>query len=103
MNRPRPFTAPCFWQIEAMRRIEIPEDMRKKQGWQPLGGADSPTKRAIFGLNSARLYQYNVAQAQGPAFAADKLAAIKEEYRRQGSERSNAYYGYIAKARPLEV
>ena len=85
------------WQIEAMRRIEIPEDMRKKQGWQPLGGPDSPTKRAIFGLNSARLYKYNVGQAQGPAFAADKLTTIKEEYARQGIERSNAYYGYIAR------
>ena len=85
------------WQIEAMRRIEIPEDMRKKQGWQPLGGPDSATKRAIFGLNSARLYKYDVSQAQGPAFAPDKLAVIKDEYARQGVERSNAYYGYIAK------
>ena len=86
------------WQIEAMRRIEIPDDMLKKNRWQPLGGPDSATKRAIFGLNSARLYRYNIGQAQGPAFGADKLTAIQQEYRRQGIERSNAYYGYIAKA-----
>jgi predicted TIM-barrel fold metal-dependent hydrolase len=85
------------WQIEAMRRIEIPDDMLKKHRWQPLGGPDSPTKQAIFGLNSARLYNYNVSQAQGPAFAGDKLAAIKQEHAGQGIERSNAYYGRIAK------
>ena len=85
------------WQIEAMRRIEIPDDMLKKNRWQPLGGPDSPTKRAIFGLNSARLYRYNMGQAHGPAFGADKLVAIQQEYRRQGFEPSNAYYGYIAK------
>ena len=61
------------------------------------GGPDSATKRAIFGLNSARLYNYNVGQARGPAFAADKLASIKQEYARQGIDRSNAYYGRIAK------
>ena len=88
------------WQIEAMRRIEIPDDMRKRHGWQPLGGPDSLTKRAIFGLNSARLYGYNINEAHGPAFGGDKLAVIQEEYRRQGMQRSNAYYGYVAKAQP---
>ena len=87
------------WQIEAMRRIEIPDDMLKTHKWKPLGGPNSPTKQAIFGLNSARLYNYNAGQAQGPAFAADKLAAIKREYQQQGIERTNAYYGYIAKTR----
>ena len=28
------------WQIEAMRRLEIPEDMQKKHGFTPLGAAD---------------------------------------------------------------
>ena len=27
------------WQIESLRRLEIPEDMQKKHGFQPLGGA----------------------------------------------------------------
>ena len=48
------------WQIEAMRRLEIPEDMQKKHGFPPLGAADGPVKRAIFGENSARLYQYDL-------------------------------------------
>ena len=29
--------APPQWQIEAMRRLEIPEDMQKQYGFQPLG------------------------------------------------------------------
>ena len=45
------------WQIEAFRRIEIPEDLRKKFGYAPLGRADSAVKKAIFGQNAARLYR----------------------------------------------
>jgi uncharacterized protein len=44
------------WQIEAMRRIEIPAEMQKQYGDQGLGPADGPVKTAIFGGNSARLY-----------------------------------------------
>ena len=28
------------WQIEALRRLEIPEDLQKKYGLAPLGPAD---------------------------------------------------------------
>src|SRR5678815_3734161 len=44
------------WQIEALRRIEIPEDMQKKHGFAPLGAADGMVKSAIFAGNSAQLY-----------------------------------------------
>jgi hypothetical protein len=44
------------WQIEAMRRLEIPEDMRERYAFASLGPADGPVKNAIFGLNSARMY-----------------------------------------------
>ena len=40
------------WQIEALRRLEIPEDMQKKHGFAPLGPADGPVKRAIFSSSS---------------------------------------------------
>ena len=30
------------WQIEAMRRLEIPEDMQKKHGFKPLGAGGRP-------------------------------------------------------------
>ena len=32
------------WQIEGLRRLEIPEDMQKKYGFKPLGPADGPIK-----------------------------------------------------------
>ena len=48
------------WQIEAMRRLEIPVDMQKKYGFAPLGDANGAIKQAIFGLNSARLYRLNL-------------------------------------------
>jgi predicted TIM-barrel fold metal-dependent hydrolase len=48
------------WQIEAFRRIEIPEDLRKKFGYEPLGPADGSVKTAILGKNAARLYRVKV-------------------------------------------
>ncbi len=44
------------WQIEALRRFEIPEALQRQYGFTPLGAADGPVKRKIFGENSARLY-----------------------------------------------
>lgn len=88
------------WQIEAMRRLEIPEDMMKSKGWKiPLGGPNSEVKQKIFGLNSTHLYNLDLKLSQGPAFTADKLTAIKEEYLRLGGDtgRSNLAYGYVAK------
>ena len=52
------------WQIEAFRRLEIPEDMQKNNQFAPLGAADGPVKRAILGGNSARLYRVDVKSAQ---------------------------------------
>ena len=86
------------WQIEALRRLEIPEDIMKKQGWKiALGGPNSEVKQKIFGLNSAHLYNLQIQLAQGPAFGADKIAAIRKEYDAMGGERSNTYYGYVAR------
>ena len=82
-------------QIEALRRLEIPEDMQKRYGFQPLGPADGPIKSAIFGGNNARLYSY-----QPPARAelgSDKLAVYKELYERHGAGRTNLAYGFVSK------
>ena len=43
------------WQIEALWRFQIPEDMRQLYGY-PRAHA-TPIKRKILGLNSARLYR----------------------------------------------
>jgi predicted TIM-barrel fold metal-dependent hydrolase len=85
------------WQIEAMRRIEIPEDMQKKYGFAPLGGPDSAVKQMIFGTNAARLYglKLKAAEAPMPAYSADRLAELKREYEDTAKEPSNLRYGYV--------
>jgi len=82
------------WQIEAMRRIEIPADMQQKHGFAPLGAADGLVKTAFFSGNSARLYRIDARAAQG-AITGDKIAAIKAEYVAMGGARTNTRYGYI--------
>jgi hypothetical protein len=82
------------WQIEALRRLEIPEDMQKKHNFAPLGPANGLVKSAIFGGNSARLYNVNVQAAQG-ALSTDKIAAIRAEYVANGGLRSNTRWGYV--------
>ena len=83
------------WQIEALRRLEIPPDMQKKHGFKSLGPADGPVKNTIFGGNNARLYNYK------PQLRAelenDKLAQYKEIYARHGAGRTNLAYGYVLK------
>ena len=83
------------WQIEALRRLEIPEDMQKKYGYQPLGPANGPVKTAIFGGNNARLYR--VTPKQQAEVLTDRIAQAKETYEKMGTDRSNLAYGYIAK------
>ena len=87
------------WQIEAFRRIEIPEDMQKKFGFAPLGGDDSGIKRKIFGLNTARLHGIDPANLgkHNVNLKDDKLQVAKEAYLKDGAERSNAFYGFIDK------
>jgi hypothetical protein len=87
------------WQIEAMRRLEIPEDMQKKHGFAPLGPADGPVKNQIFGYNSTRLYQLNLRTEYQP-LSLDTFAQIKKEYHLAGrldELRDNVAYGFIAK------
>ena len=89
------------WQIEAMRRLEIPEDMRKKYGFPALGGPNSATKQLIFGGNSARLYSLNLRAAENkpmPAYSEDRLAKVKTEYEQAAREPSNRRYGYVRTA-----
>jgi uncharacterized protein len=82
------------WQIEGLRRLEIPEDMQKQHGFAPLGPADGPVKTAIFGENVAKLYGYDRHAELGRP---DRLAELKKEYERLGADRSNLRYGYVAK------
>ena len=80
------------WQIEALRRLEIPEDMQKKYGFQPLGAATGPVKTAVFSGNNMRLYGLAKRTDLG-----DRFAAMKAEYLENGAARSNLRYGYVRK------
>jgi uncharacterized protein len=81
------------WQIEGLRRLEIPDDMQSRYGFAPLGAADGPVKTAIFSGNSARLYA--VKPDQHAALGDDRFAALKATYEQAGPARSNLRYGYI--------
>ena len=83
------------WQIEALRRMEIPEEIQKKYGLAPMGPADGPVKTAILGGNNARLYGYTP-KMMG-ALQTDKVAYYKALYEKHGSERTNLAYGYVNK------
>lgn len=84
------------WQIEGLRRLEIPEDMQRAHGYAPLGAADGPVKTAVFGGNNARLYGVAVPQAQA-AVAADRFAEIKADYVAAGAAPSNRRYGFVTR------
>jgi hypothetical protein len=85
------------WQIEAMRRLEVPDDIMKKMGWKKkLGAPDSKIKNMIFGGNSARLYGYNP-RAEYEQLTHDQLAQMKQMYEEEGVERNNVAYGFVHK------
>jgi uncharacterized protein len=81
------------WQIEALRRLEIPAELQRKYSLKPLGAADGPVKTAIFGDNNARLY--GVRPTVRVALQSDSLAHYKALYDRHGAGRANLAYGYV--------
>ena len=84
------------WQIEGLRRLEIPAQMQEKYGFAPLGAADGPVKTAIFGGNSARLYGYT--PQQRAALDSDPVALARAEYDWHGEGRTNLRYGFMQRA-----
>jgi hypothetical protein len=100
------------WQIDAMWRFRIPEDLRKKDGYPEL---TPHAKRKILGLNSAKLYGINPKQQfktvpadyekrmpadlrkimELPASTGDNMTKIKEQYAVLGVEPSNTRYGWV--------
>jgi hypothetical protein len=66
--------------------------MRRRYGFPELGPADGPTKRMIFGENSAKMYKYDIKKA---GLETDGVAAVKAAYLRNGADPSNLRYGYV--------
>ena len=86
------------WQIEAMRRLEIPEDMQKKYGFPALGDANSATKQMIFGTNAARLYRLKLRAAEARRCRPIPRIGWQSsrcEYELAAKEPSNLRYGYV--------
>jgi predicted TIM-barrel fold metal-dependent hydrolase len=84
------------WQIEAFRRLEIPEDMQRKHGFAPLGPADGVVKGAILGYNGARHYHLDL-RAAANEMRQDGIAKRRAAYLDNGGGPSNAAYGYVVK------
>ena len=70
-------------------------------GFAPLGDANSATKQLIFGGNATKFYKIRLKAADNtrmPAFSADRLAALKNEYALAAEGPSNLRYGYVRAA-----
>jgi predicted TIM-barrel fold metal-dependent hydrolase len=77
-------------QIERMRRLKMPDELRKKYGYADL---TDEVKNQILGLNAAKLFGIDV-KAKRQAIKADKLALLREEYRKNPTP-SNTQYGWV--------
>ena len=86
------------WQIEALRRLEIPNDLQKKFGYQPLGPSNGKIKRHILWDNGAKFYGLKKERAYRRRVPADALDEIKAQYKKTGIGRSNTAYGYVSRA-----
>jgi uncharacterized protein len=104
------------WQIDAMWRFQIPEEMQKKYGYPEF---TEDAKRKILGLNSARLYGIDVPRnfaarfkpvpadyaskmtddlkrfMEMPGYTADNLARAKERYVASGAAPDHTRYGWV--------
>ena len=108
------------WQIDALWRFQIPDEMRKRWAYPELTEA---AKRKILGLNSARLYGLSGADAvprgvyrpvpktfeslipdslkklmEFPGFAADNISRTRKEYLAMGAAPSHTRYGWVRRA-----
>ena len=89
------------WQIEALRRLEIPDDMRKKHGFASLGGATGHIKNEIFGYTSARLFGISVShrlhRAEYGPLPPEMFGEIQESYQLAGGLIPGSANGFIPK------
>jgi hypothetical protein len=80
------------WQIEAFRRLEMPEDLQRRFGWKPL---TDDVKRQIFGLNAARVYGVDPEAKRNP-MPSDYLEKLRKTYKQsQLIAPSNTQYGWV--------
>jgi predicted TIM-barrel fold metal-dependent hydrolase len=87
------------WQIEAFRRMEIPDDMQQAHGFAALGEANGTVKTAILGTNGAKIYGIQLPTQHADAgWHGDRLAVLRTGYLDRGRQPSNLAYGYVRRA-----
>ncbi|HEY7099145.1 MAG TPA: amidohydrolase family protein [Terriglobales bacterium] len=80
------------WQIEAFRRLEMPDDLMKRFGFKPLS---SDVKRQVFGMNAARVYGVDPAEKRNP-LPNDYIDKLRRLYKSSDNAvPSNTQYGWI--------
>jgi uncharacterized protein len=80
------------WQIEAFRRLEMPDQLMKRFGWKPL---TDDVKRHIFGLNAARVYGVDPEAKRNP-MPGDYIEKLRRMYQQTGAPApSNTQYGWV--------
>jgi hypothetical protein len=80
------------WQIEAFRRLEMPDDLQKRFGWKPL---TAEVKRQIFGLNATRVYGIDP-QAKLNPMPVNYIEKLRRLYKQSGAATpSNTQYGWV--------
>ncbi|MGB3469336.1 MAG: amidohydrolase family protein [Erythrobacter sp.] len=82
------------WQIEALRRLRMPDDLMERFGYAPLGEADGPLKRAILGENAAPLYNVDPAHYRKATVESQHLDRIVAAYHQNGGAPDNRVHGY---------
>jgi predicted TIM-barrel fold metal-dependent hydrolase len=78
------------WQVEALRRFQIPDQLVEKHRYKPL---TRDVKERIFGLNAARLFGVDVT-AKRTEEPKDYLGKIRMSYLEEGPEPSHRLYGW---------
>ena len=81
------------WQIEGLRRLEIPEDMQTKHGFAPLGPPTARSRTPSWAKTAGAFLRPSARRGWSP----DRFTLMKAEYDRQGGARSNLRYGYVHK------
>jgi len=80
------------WQIEAFRRLEMPDQLMKRFGWKPL---TDDVKRRIFGLNAASVYRVDPEAKRNP-MPSDYIEKLRRMYKQSGAlTPSNTQYGWV--------
>jgi uncharacterized protein len=81
------------WQIEGLRRLEMPDSLVKRFGYAPL---TTDVKRQIFGLNATRVYGIDPETRRNP-MPGDYVDRLKELYKQAGGPQpSQTQYGWVA-------